>query len=59
VLIIKSKKDKQHNGRKTKGQTMVYKIILRKLIIDRNVLAVLLAPGKWSALGSLPAQPLP
>ena len=32
----KSKKDKQHNGQKTKGQTMNYKIILRKLTIGQH-----------------------
>ena len=36
IKSSKSKMDRKHNGKKTKGQTMIYKVAHRKLKIEQN-----------------------
>ena len=35
--IEKSKKDRQHNGQRTRGETTIYKTLLRKLKNEQDI----------------------
>jgi len=36
IRSCKSKKDRQYNGQKKKGQTLIYKTVPRKLMIEQH-----------------------